>query len=121
MDILLTPLNEFAQHVDLGHVLVLNLIGWWVKCALHHTGNQRWTDIIPILLGVVGIALAYKDPNPGLDHPTIQGLADAGLAWLFHQGVKKAQKVDVQEVKDFTTQKMKTLTGRGGTGDGTKK
>jgi hypothetical protein len=119
MDILLTPLNAFANHVDLAHVLILNLIGWMCKGGMgHHRQLKRWTDIIPVPLGLVGIILAYVAPNAGVYHPIIQGLANAGLAWLLHQGVKRTQ----EQVQEYKTEKIKTLKSQRhkGTGDGTK-
>lgn len=119
MDILLTPLNAFAQHVDLSHVLVLNLLGYMCKGLMGHSKFNRWTDIIPVQLGLLGIILAYISPNDMVNHPIIQGLANAGLAWMLHQGVKRTQ----EQIVDYKTQKIKTLKSKRhqGTGDGTKK
>jgi hypothetical protein len=116
MDIILDPILAFAQFVDIRHVLVLNLLGWAFKgCMWHSQRLYRWTDIIPVNIGLIGVVLAYIDPATGT-HPIIHGLANAGLAWMLHQGVKRTQ----EQIKDYKTQKIKTLGNQRhkGTGDG---
>lgn len=87
MDILI-GIQAFAEHLSLRHVLVLNLIGWCIKCVLHHKGWDNWTDIIPPLLGIFGIGMAYMEAAMFQGNFIIYGLANAGLAWLLHRLVK---------------------------------
>ncbi len=117
MEVFLDPILAFANFVDIRHVLVLNLLGWAFKGCMGHSNRLlKWTDIIPVNLGVLGVILAYIDQSGNITHPIIQGLANAGLAWLLHQGWKRTQG----QVKEFTTQKMKTLGSKRhkGTGNG---
>ena len=107
VDVLLMPIFAFAQYVDLVHVLALNLIGWVFKgCMQHHEKLQNWTDIIPGVLSGLGILFAYVDPVACARHPVVQGLANAGLAWLIHQGIKRAPTA----VKDYAGDKANTVT-----------
>jgi hypothetical protein len=87
MDVLV-GLQAFASHLSIQHVLVLNLIGWMIKCVLCHRGLGRWTDIIPVILGVCGVVLAYIDHISFEGNFIVYGLANAGLAWLLHRLVK---------------------------------
>jgi hypothetical protein len=87
MDILLA-LQAFADSVSITHVLALNLIGWFCKGLFHHRGWENWTDIIPVILAVNGVIMAYITPIPYEGHFIIYGLANAGLAWLLHRIVK---------------------------------
>ena len=87
MDILV-GIQAFAEHLSLRHVLVLNLIGWMIKCIFHHRGLDNWTDIIPALLGIFGVGLAYMESTAFQGNFIVYGLANAGLAWLLHRLVK---------------------------------
>jgi hypothetical protein len=89
----------FAQHVSIRHVLVLNLFGWVIKCLLRHLGLIDWTDIIPVILGLSGVALAYFGTIDYGANFIIYGLANAGLAWLLHRIVKPIPFPEMQEKK----------------------
>jgi hypothetical protein len=96
MDVL-SGIVDFAQHVSIRHVLVLNLFGWGVKCVLRHRGWLHWTDIIPVILGVAGITLAAFGRVDYGENFIIYGLANAGLAWLLHRVVKPIPFSDMRE------------------------
>ena len=87
MDIL-TSIIGFAGYVSIRHVLVLNLLGWTIKCLLNHKGWSNWTDIIPVILGISGIWMAFIDTGTYQGNFIIYGLANAGLAWMLHRMVK---------------------------------
>lgn len=84
----LVGLQAFATHLSIQHVLALNLIGWFVKSLFWHLGISEWTDIIPLILGVMGVMLAYLTPISYEGSFIVYGLANAGLAWLLHRIVK---------------------------------
>jgi hypothetical protein len=74
---------------------------------------------------MLGIILAYMDPNMVVHHPIVQGLANAGLAWMLHQGAKRTQ----EQFKDYKENKLQEAetklqeaetTRQQGTGDGEK-
>lgn len=90
MDIF-SGLLAFAGEISIRHVLALNLMGYIIKCFLTHRGWDIWTDIIPVFLAAGGITLAYMDIATVEDNPFIVGLANAGMAWLLHQTIKKTK------------------------------
>jgi hypothetical protein len=92
-------LQGLVDHISIQHVLVLNLIGWGIKGVMHHKGLEDWTDIIPIILGVLGVLLAFVDPIKYPGNYIIFGLANAGLAWLFHRVIKDGSTIIKQAVK----------------------
>jgi hypothetical protein len=83
MDIL-GGIAGLATHISVRHVLVLNLIGWVVKFGFRHRGWDDWTDIIPLILAVNGLIMAYIEIGQYEGSFIIYGLANAGLAWLLH-------------------------------------
>ena len=87
MDIL-SGLVALTDHIAIQHVLVLNLLGVGIKSVLHQRGLDNWTDIIPLILLVLGIVLAFADPTKYSGHFIVYGMANAGCAWLLHQGTK---------------------------------
>lgn len=101
---ILTGLIAFAAEISIRHVLVLNLMGWIVKCIFNHRGLHNWTDIIPVILSFAGVGLAYVDQSTYEANFIVHGLANAGMAWLLHKLMKETQQL---------TQKRKN----GGTGD----
>lgn len=95
------PLLALAEHVSIQHVLALNLFGWCFKGIFHHRGWDNWTDIIPVILGLLGIGLAFIDPITYEGSFIVYGMANAGMAWLLHRAVKGGHGV----VKKFTNGK----------------
>lgn len=87
-----TTLLAFASEISIRHVLVLNLIGWMVKCFLQHRGWDNWTDVIPFILAIGGVTLAHFDLGAYQVNFIIHGLANAGMAWLLHKVVKETKK-----------------------------
>jgi len=96
---ILTGLIALAAEISIRHVLVLNLVGWMIKCFLRHRGSEDWTDVIPIFLALVGVVLAYVDRTLYPWNFIIHGLANAGMAWLLHQTMKQSTSV-WSKVKD---------------------
>lgn len=84
----LTALLGFATEISIRHVLVLNLVGYMIKCVLTHRGLEEWTDVIPFILGGLGVFVAYVEVTAEGNF-IILGLANAGLAWLLHQTIKR--------------------------------
>lgn len=118
----------FLNHVYVPHVLALNLIGWGIKCVLNHKNWKRWSDIIPVLLGVAGIIMAWLSPLKTFEGPILSGLANASVAWILHQVFKAVPGLASESMKDNVTQTFRTLTGSHkagdvmkGTGDGKEK
>lgn len=99
MDIL-GGLAAFAEHISIRHVFVLNLIGWVIKCGLRHRDLENWTDIIPVILGVNGVIMAYIEIGTYSGSFIIYGLANAGLAWLLHRIVKPIPFATMFKKKD---------------------
>lgn len=117
----------FFNHVYIPHVLALNLIGWGLKCLFNHKGWRQWSDIIPVLLGICGIFMAWASPVLIREHEggfILYGLANASVAWILHQIFKAVPGGKTETMKENITQTFRTLTGTGktlkGTGDGTK-
>jgi hypothetical protein len=94
---ILIALQALAADVSLQDVLALNVLGWVIKALLHHLDKADWTDIIPFILAVSGVALAFFDPVIVNRNFIVCGLANAGLAWLLHRVVKDG----AQAVKQF--------------------
>ena len=95
----LTALLAFGTEISIRHVLVLNLVGWIIKGVLTHKGWADWTDIIPLILAILGVGLAYFDEIMYPGNFIIYGLANAGLAWLLHRVVKQTKKT-VKSLKE---------------------
>ena len=82
------------------HVLALNLIGWCFKgLAAHFPITRKWNDCIPVLMVGMGIFFAWIYPTEGARNFVLQGMANAGLAWLLHQGLKRSAQI-VKEIKE---------------------
>lgn len=101
----LTGLIAFAAEISIRHVLVLNLLGWMLKCFLRHINYEDWTDIIPVILAGCGVFLAYIDQLTYVSNFIIYGLSNAGMAWMLHQLAKE------------TKRSVRKLTGDGRSGD----
>lgn len=97
----------FAGYVSIRHVLVLNLLGWTIKCLLRHRGWDNWTDVIPVILGISGIAIAAFDDGTYQGNFIVYGLANAGLAWMLHRMVKPLPQV----VKRVTNRNGQNASG----------
>lgn len=85
---LLAAIAALAAHISIRHVLVLNLLGYCIKCVLNHRGLTNWTDAIPPVLMVMGVFLTLLDPVVYEGNYIVYGMANAGCAWLLHQGTK---------------------------------
>lgn len=94
----ITALLAFAGEISIRHVLVLNLVGWIIKGCLNHKGWESWTDIIPVILALLGVGLAYFDEIIYPGHFIVYGLANAGLAWLLHRVAKETKKT-IQKIR----------------------
>ena len=89
---ILTGLIALASEISIRHVLVLNLIGWMLKCFLTHLGYDNWTDVIPVILALCGVLLVHIDQLTYDSNFIIYGLSNAGMAWLLHQLVKETKR-----------------------------
>ena len=102
-----------ADHIDIRHVLVLNLVGWMLKCILCHADLADYTDVIPICLAFIGVFMALLMPVPPSGGFIMHGLANSSVAWMLHQIVKaapKSAKKSAKEGFDTITRPLRTLT-----------
>jgi hypothetical protein len=81
-----------VQFVNVPHALALNGLGAFLKMIFYNLFHRpALTDTIPGLLVVAGLLAAWL--NPGSEGPiVVRGLANAGLAILLYEMVRKMKK-----------------------------